>query len=136
VVRPRIPIAPGENQFWRIVNALPDLYVDIMVDREELTVVAIKRCRSPFTIQTEDREVSAHPVSTGGRVEEIVTGPPAEARSSLRTLCVDTGADSDPNPSMVLADLDEPRPRRYRYRRRPFIISLRPKLCTSRCLTT
>jgi len=26
-IRPRIPIDPGERQFWRIVNASPDLYV-------------------------------------------------------------------------------------------------------------
>jgi hypothetical protein len=26
VVRPKIAIAPGEKQFWRIVNASPDLY--------------------------------------------------------------------------------------------------------------
>src|SRR4029077_11265161 len=44
---------------------------------------------------------------TGG-LEAIVTGPPSETRSALRTLCVDTGPDGDPNPGMVLADLVPP----------------------------
>ena len=31
-LRPQIPIAPGERQFWRIVNASPDLYADLQID--------------------------------------------------------------------------------------------------------
>src|SRR5277367_5065470 len=34
VVRPQIAIAPGERQFWRIVNASPDLYADLQLDTE------------------------------------------------------------------------------------------------------
>ena len=40
-VRPRIAIAPGERQFWRIVNASPDLYADLQVDTEQLEIVAL-----------------------------------------------------------------------------------------------
>jgi suppressor of ftsI len=108
VVRPRIPIAPGENQFWRIVNASPDLYADIRVDREELNVVAIDGMPLAYHDPKRNTEKFQHfLLAPAGRVEAIVTGPPAGARSSLRTLCVDTGADGDPNPEMVLADLDE-----------------------------
>jgi suppressor of ftsI len=108
VVRPRIPIAPGENQFWRIVNASPDLYADIMIDREELTVVAIDGMPLAYHDPKRKAEKIQHILlAPAGRVEAIVTGPPAGARSSLRTLCVDTGVDGDPNPAMVLADLDE-----------------------------
>jgi FtsP/CotA-like multicopper oxidase with cupredoxin domain len=40
VVRPKIDIASREKQFWRIVNASPDLYADLEVDSESMTVVA------------------------------------------------------------------------------------------------
>ena len=40
-VRPRIAIAPGERQFWRIVNASPDLYADLQVDTGPLEIVAL-----------------------------------------------------------------------------------------------
>src|SRR2546421_4923073 len=40
-LRPKIDIAPGERQFWRIVNASPDLYADLEVDSESLEVVAL-----------------------------------------------------------------------------------------------
>jgi len=40
-----------------------------------------------------------------GRLEALVTGPPAGAPQHLISRCVDTGADGDPNPSMVLADI-------------------------------
>jgi FtsP/CotA-like multicopper oxidase with cupredoxin domain len=32
-VRPQIPIAAGERQFWRIVNASPDRYADLQVTK-------------------------------------------------------------------------------------------------------
>jgi FtsP/CotA-like multicopper oxidase with cupredoxin domain len=44
-------------------------------------------------------------VSPAGRVEAIVTGPPADSNAALRTLCFDTGPDGDSNPAMVLADI-------------------------------
>jgi hypothetical protein len=40
-VRPKIAIACGEKQFWRIVNASPDLYADLELDSESMTVVAL-----------------------------------------------------------------------------------------------
>ena len=38
-------------------------------------------------------------------VEAIVTAQDVEGRSTLRTRCVDTGPDGDPNPGMILADV-------------------------------
>src|SRR5437016_14589040 len=40
-LRPKIDIAPGERQFWRIVNASPDRYADLELDSESLDVVAL-----------------------------------------------------------------------------------------------
>src|SRR5712664_1694469 len=40
-IRPEISIAPGERQFWRVVNASADQYADIEIDGESLTIVAL-----------------------------------------------------------------------------------------------
>lgn len=108
VVRPRIMIAPGEKQFWRIVNASPDLYADIEVDSESMTVVAFDGMPLAYHYPLHTSESLQHVLlPPAGRVEAIVTGPPAGAHVSLRSLCVNTGPDGDPNREMVLADLDQ-----------------------------
>lgn len=107
VVRPRIGIAPGERQFWRIVNASPDLYADLEIDDETMTVVALDGMPLAFHNPARRTEQLRHIfLSPAGRVEAIVTGPRAGFRASLRSRCVNTGSDGDPNPAMVLADLD------------------------------
>lgn len=112
LLRPEIPIAPGERQLWRIVNASPDLYADLQVDRTRMEVIALDGM--PLNFHSPDRkpELLDHIlVSPAGRVEAIVTGPGVGAHVSLRSLCFDTGIDGDPNPAMVLADLvASPRP--------------------------
>src|SRR6266550_7957829 len=47
-------------------------------------------------------------LAPAGRLEAIVTGPEPGTHSALRSLCVDTGPDGDPNPEMVLADVVQP----------------------------
>jgi suppressor of ftsI len=107
VVRPQIAIASGERQFWRIVNASPDLYADLKVDTEQLTIVALDGMPLAFHNPAHPVEYASHIlVPPAGRVEAIVTGPkPGARRASLRSLCFDTGRDGDPNPPMVLADM-------------------------------
>jgi suppressor of ftsI len=107
VVRPRIAIAPGEKQFWRIVNASPDLYADLALDSGNLTVVALDGMPLAYHDPKHRSETIQHVLlPPAGRVEAIVTGPKSGARASLRSRCVDTGPDGDPNREMVLADLD------------------------------
>ena len=45
-----------------------------------------------------------------GRVEAIVTGPPAGSHAALHSRCFDTGPDGDSNPAMVLADIVSAQP--------------------------
>jgi len=105
-LRPQIAIAPGERQFWRIVNAQPEMFVDLKLDGEQMEVVAMDG--EPLA-----RRNPAQPTMTvdhvflppAGRVEAIVTGPPADAHATLRTMCVNTGPAGDINPAMVLADI-------------------------------
>ena len=105
-VRPQIDIAPGERQFWRIVNASPDLYANLELDSQSLEVVALDGMPLAYhdpSIRT--RSMSHVLLPPGGRVEAIVTGPSAKAQVALRSRCFDTGPDGDSNPEMVLADI-------------------------------
>ncbi|MGA8730581.1 MAG: multicopper oxidase domain-containing protein, partial [Terracidiphilus sp.] len=105
-VRPQIAITPGERQFWRIVNASPDLYADLQVDGEQLEIVALDGMPLAFHTPSHRIEFASHIlVPPAGRVEAIVSGPKLGFRASLRSLCFDTGPDGDPNPAMVLADM-------------------------------
>ena len=105
-IRPQIPIAAGERQFWRIVNTSPDRYADLQVTSEQLEIVALDGM--PLTYHNQHRStrnVDHVLVPPAGRVEAIVVGPPVGLHATLNTRCVDTGTDGDPNPAMVIADL-------------------------------
>jgi FtsP/CotA-like multicopper oxidase with cupredoxin domain len=105
-LRPAIAIAPGERQFWRLVNAQPEAFLDVSVDGESVDVVALDgeplAYRNPARPTLTVRHVFVPP---GGRVEAIVTGPPAGAHAAFRSACVDTGTAGDINQGQVLADL-------------------------------
>jgi FtsP/CotA-like multicopper oxidase with cupredoxin domain len=105
-LRPSIGIRPGEKQFWRIVNASPDLYADLQLTGERFTVVAMDGMPLNFHDSSRPARAMTHVlVAPGGRVEAIVIGPGRGAHATLRSRCVTTGPDGDPNPAMVLADL-------------------------------
>src|SRR6266851_329037 len=109
-VRPGIEIAPNERQFWRMVNASADRYLDLQLDGQTFEIVALDGMPIGYHEPKDPTRVTDHLlVAPAGRLEAIVTGPPLGAHSSLRTLCVDTGPDGDPNPEMVLADVVQPR---------------------------
>jgi len=109
-IRPQIPIAPGERQFWRVVNASPDLYADLQVDREQIVIIALDGMPLSFHDPKRHSQLADHILlPPAGRVEAIVTGPKTPGTASLRTRCFDTGADGDANPEMAIADLvDQP----------------------------
>src|SRR6516225_5396823 len=105
-VRSRIPIHPGERQFWRIVNASPDRYVDLQIGGQQFEIVALDGMPLSYHDRTRHtRKVNHILVAPAGRVEAIVTGPAAGTNTKLSTQCVDTGVDGDLNPSMVIADM-------------------------------
>lgn len=109
VIRPQIEIAPKERQFWRIVNASADRYLDLQLDGGSFEVVALDGMPLAYRDPKHPTQSAGHLlVAPAGRLEAIVTGPPAGAHRNLRTLCVNTGPDGDPNPEMVLADLVPP----------------------------
>jgi FtsP/CotA-like multicopper oxidase with cupredoxin domain len=105
-IRPRVPIDPGERQFWRIVNASPDRYADLQLTGQSFQVVALDGMPISYHDKHRGKENLDHVlVAPGGRVEAIVTGPPSGTQATLSTRCVDTGPDGDANPAMVIADI-------------------------------
>src|SRR5229473_1296899 len=109
-VRPQIEIATGERQFWRLVNASADRYLDLQLEGQTFEIVAMDGM--PIALHDpQHRTRSAEHVllPPAGRLEAIVTGPAAGTPRRLISRCVDTGPDGDPNPAMVLADV-VPRP--------------------------
>jgi suppressor of ftsI len=105
-VRPTIGINPGERQFWRIVNASADRYIDLQLDGQKFEVVALDGMPLAYHDPKNPIKIVEHAlVPPAGRLEAVVTGPAASVHSTLRTRCVNTGPDGDPNPAMVLADI-------------------------------
>ena len=108
-LRPRIEIAPNERQFWRIVNASPDRYLDLQLDGQTFEIVALDGMPLAYHEPKAPTPTTNHLLlAPAARLEAIVTGPPRGTHSALRTLCVDAGPDGDPHPEMVLADLVQP----------------------------
>lgn len=103
--RPRFEISPGERQLWRIVNASSDRYLDLELQGQSLEVIAMDGVPIAYYDPDHPRRVADHALlPPAGRLEAIVRGPAHGTRGFLRTRCVDTGPDGDPNPAMVLAD--------------------------------
>src|SRR5256885_6489704 len=103
---PRIGIAPNERQFWRIVNASADRYLDLQLDGHTFEIVALDGMPLAYHEPNNPTRTTNHLLlAPAGRLEAIVTGPEPGTHSALRTLCVDKGPDGDPNPEMVLPDM-------------------------------
>jgi FtsP/CotA-like multicopper oxidase with cupredoxin domain len=108
-IRPQIQIAPNERQFWRMVNASADRYLDLQVDGQPFEIVALDGMPLAYHEPKSPTRTADHfLLAPAGRLEAIVTGPPLEPHAALRTICVNPGPVGDPNPGMVLADI-EPR---------------------------
>jgi FtsP/CotA-like multicopper oxidase with cupredoxin domain len=105
-IRPTLTTAPGERQFWRIVNAAADQYADLQIPGRWWQVVALDGMPLAYHESRRPPLPMEHVLlPPGGRLEAIVTGPPAGQRTILKTRCIDTGPDGDANPEMVIADV-------------------------------
>jgi FtsP/CotA-like multicopper oxidase with cupredoxin domain len=105
-LRPQIEIAPGERQFWRIVNASADRYLDLQLAGQTFEIVAMDGMPIAQHDPNHRTRIAGHVLlPPAGRFEAIVTGPAAGTPRLLITRCVDTGPDGDPNPAMILADV-------------------------------
>ena len=105
-LRPQIEIAPGERQFWRVVNASADRYVDLQLEGQSFEIVAMDGMPIAQHDAHHPTRVADHVLlPPAGRMEAIVTGPAATKSTRLVSGCVDTGPQGDPNPAMILADI-------------------------------
>jgi suppressor of ftsI len=105
-VRPQIEVAPGERQFWRLVNASADRYLDLQLEGQSFEIVAMDGMPIAMHDPNHRTRTADHVlVPPAGRLEAIITGPAADTLRHLVSHCVDTGPDGDLNPAMVLADI-------------------------------
>jgi suppressor of ftsI len=105
-VRPQIEIAPGERQFWRLVNASADRYLDLRLEGQTFEIVAMDGMPIAEHDPNHPTRIADHAfLPPAGRLEAIVTGPATGVPGRLISRCVDTGPDGDPNPAMILADI-------------------------------
>jgi suppressor of ftsI len=105
-VRPQIEIAAGERQFWRLVNASADRYLDLQLEGQTFEIVAMDGMPIVRHDPNHRTRIADHVLlPPAGRLEAIVTGSTAQAHPHLYSRCVDTGPEGDPNPAMILADV-------------------------------
>ncbi len=105
-VRPQIEIAPGERQFWRLVNASADRYMDLQLEGQPFELVAMDGVPIAQHDPGHPTRIADHVLlPPAGRLEAIVAGPSADTSRHLISRCVDTGPEGDPNPAMILADI-------------------------------
>jgi suppressor of ftsI len=105
-LRPQIEIAPGERQFWRLVNATADRYLDLQLEGQSFEIIAMDGMPIARHDPAHRTRIANHILlPPAGRLEAVVTGPAAGTPQRLISRCVDTGPDGDPNPAMILADI-------------------------------
>jgi suppressor of ftsI len=107
VSQPSIGLKPGQKQFWRLVNAGSDTYLDVALDRANMQIIALDGI--PLISGTNapaSMTVSHYVVPPASRIEFIVTGPAAGTTAYLRTNCFDAGPTGLAMPAAVLASID------------------------------
>jgi suppressor of ftsI len=102
---PDITIAPGEKQFFRVINAAGHKTLKLAVDGTQLELVAI----DGFALDTypgtpPTAMVPYLVVPPASRAEFVVTGPQSRF-ARFRTLCFDTGVGGDRDPNLELAKI-------------------------------
>ncbi len=108
---PDITIAPGEKQFFRVVNATghKTLRLNVEGGTEELIAIdGFALDTYPGTPPTLTEKVVTIPPA--GRAEFVVTGPKS-GRAKFRTLCYNTGPNGDADPYLYLAHIQAPKHR-------------------------
>ncbi|HLY02509.1 MAG TPA: multicopper oxidase family protein [Candidatus Cybelea sp.] len=123
VAQPDISIAPGERQFFRVVNATGHKTLKLAVEGENVQLVAVDGFALdtyPGTPPTESMPYLIVPPAS--RAEFIVTGP-AGGHGKFRTLCYNSGPNGDGDPPWLLAHLVAPKkPDGGDFSRRPITV--------------
>jgi FtsP/CotA-like multicopper oxidase with cupredoxin domain len=119
----QLQVRPGERQLWRVLNASAVTYLNLALlfgrAPQPLGIVAIDGV--PINAAGKDAsriEWREHlGVPPGGRIEFVITAPPAGVAALLVTRTVDTGqgGENDPNRALaaVVASAEAPEPRSH-----------------------
>ena len=101
---PYIVADPGEKQFWRVVNASTQAFLDLQILSDDvpqnLEMIAIDAV--PVT---NDPYVTDIVIPPAGRAEFVMTGPPEGASNLFVDLGYDTGPVGNTNFAQVLANV-------------------------------
>jgi len=107
LVRERFEIEPGEEQFFRVVNASASRYFDLSIDGVPLDLVALDGVPlDAYPGAPAVERVSHVVIAPAGRAEFVVRGPAGS--TVLRSQCFDSGPGGDAQPAGVLADIVVP----------------------------
>jgi FtsP/CotA-like multicopper oxidase with cupredoxin domain len=105
----QLRLRPQERQLWRVLNAASVTYLNLALlfgrTAQQLGIVAIDGVPVNEAGSTAEPVIwSDHiGVPPGGRVEFIITGPPAGVPALLVTRTVDTGQGGENDPNRALA---------------------------------
>jgi len=97
VLKPRIDIAPGELQFWRIGNIGANIFYRLKLPRHPFTVIGVDGRLQNQVVTTKELVIPP-----GGRYEVLVRGA-KRGSYALRALPFDTGRGGDRYPGQRLA---------------------------------
>lgn len=116
-----LEMKPGERQLWRVLNAAAITYLnlEVLFDKRAQPLGLVALDGVPLNENGKPGDAvnwQTHlGVPPGGRVEFIVTGPPAKTQGLLVTRSVDTGpaGENDPNRAIarIVASEEMPEPR-------------------------
>ena len=109
----RVPIRPGEQEFWRVLNAAADTILDVQLVydgvAQPIRIVAL----DGVPTNSQDGTATGSPVAAShvllppaSRAEFIMTGPSVAVKSAqFVTNFIDTGPDGDLDPTRPIAQI-------------------------------
>lgn len=106
----------GGTQFWRILNAATDAFLDLSIVDQQGRSMAIEVVARDGTPLADDSGAPLPPIQTlqsqlvppSGRIELLVKAPPPGTKAYLITHAVDTGCAGDRVPERRLAVIEMP----------------------------
>jgi suppressor of ftsI len=100
VLQPKITIAPGELQFWRMGNLGANIFYDLVMPGVTFNVIAVDG-----NLQNQVTPTNELVIAPGSRYEVLVRGPAAPGKYTMTTQAFNTGPNGDNYPAQVMATL-------------------------------
>lgn len=100
VFQPKITIAPGELQFWRMGNLGANIFYDLVMPGVTFNVIAVDG-----NLQNQVTSTNELVIAPGSRYEVLVRGPAAPGKYTMTTQAFNTGPNGDNYPAQVMATL-------------------------------